>query len=202
MGDTFSKIESWSLGDFRAYAEYLNEWPLIEYTLRYMKEHYDCSGRNKGVSRHIATLIRQLADSQASYFLGSWMAFRLGQAIPVYEHQATAENVKYNTLDAAAELMLSRVWEALLLLCKEDYRHVQGKTPLIISVQKGLVAATRLLLDLNVDTNGKDNSGRTALHYAVENGDEAIVRHLVEQGVDKYIEDNSGVTALHLATEK
>ncbi|KAF8539339.1 hypothetical protein BDD12DRAFT_737511, partial [Trichophaea hybrida] len=41
MKDGFSKITSWSLKDFRAYAEYLNEWPLIEYTFRYIKDHHD-----------------------------------------------------------------------------------------------------------------------------------------------------------------
>ncbi|KAF8535301.1 hypothetical protein BDD12DRAFT_664832, partial [Trichophaea hybrida] len=37
----FSKVQSWSPKDFRAYAEYLNEWPLVEYSLRYIKYHHD-----------------------------------------------------------------------------------------------------------------------------------------------------------------
>ncbi|KAF8241264.1 hypothetical protein K440DRAFT_573903, partial [Wilcoxina mikolae CBS 423.85] len=41
MQDGFSKITSWSPEDFRAYAEYLNEWPLIEYAFRYIKDHHD-----------------------------------------------------------------------------------------------------------------------------------------------------------------
>ncbi|KAF8541819.1 hypothetical protein BDD12DRAFT_667923, partial [Trichophaea hybrida] len=41
MQDKFLKIESWCATYFRDYAEYLNGWPLIDYTLRYMKEHQD-----------------------------------------------------------------------------------------------------------------------------------------------------------------
>ncbi|KAF8544981.1 hypothetical protein BDD12DRAFT_722697, partial [Trichophaea hybrida] len=41
MADIFSKITSWSPENFRAYAEYLNGWPLIEYTFRYIKNHHD-----------------------------------------------------------------------------------------------------------------------------------------------------------------
>ncbi|KAF8537847.1 hypothetical protein BDD12DRAFT_652627, partial [Trichophaea hybrida] len=38
---SFSKINSWSPKDIRAYAEYLNEWPLVEYSFRYIKDHHD-----------------------------------------------------------------------------------------------------------------------------------------------------------------
>ncbi|KAF8537128.1 hypothetical protein BDD12DRAFT_746119, partial [Trichophaea hybrida] len=45
MRDRFSKIESWGPRDFRAYVEYLNQWPLIDYTLRYIKDHHDHCGQ-------------------------------------------------------------------------------------------------------------------------------------------------------------
>jgi len=206
MQDTFSKIESWSLRDFRAYAEYLNEWPLIEYTLRYIKDHLDLCGRNKQVSQLVSTLVRHLAQNQASYFLGSFIDVRVrqnnGQAIPVNEHHESSENIKYSTLNAAAEPKLPHVVKALLLTCKQDNHHAEGKTPLIISAQKGLAGATRLLLDLDLDKDAKDNSGRTALHYAAENGGEAIVQLLVEQGANETIKDNYGETALHIAVKK
>ncbi|KAF8535300.1 ankyrin repeat protein, partial [Trichophaea hybrida] len=82
-----------------------------------------------------------------------------------------------------------------------DAPHAEWKTPLIISAQKGLTKATRLLLDLNVDKDAKDNCGRTALHYAVEDGSEAVVQLLVEQGADKRITDNCEETALHIAVK-
>jgi hypothetical protein len=206
MRDTFSKIESWSLGDFRAYAEYLNKWPLIEYTLRYIKDHLDLCGRNKEVSQLVSTLVRHLAKNQASYFLGSFIDVRIrqnnGQAIPINEHNQSSENIKCNTLNAAAEHKLPHAVKALLLTCEQDNHHAEGKTPLIISAQKGLARATRLLLHLDLDKDAKDNSGRTALHYAAENGGEAIVQLLVEQGANKIIADNDGETALQKAVKQ
>jgi len=206
MRDYFSKIESWSPNDFRAYAEYLNEGPLIEYSIRYIKDHHDICSWNEEISQLHTSLIRQLADNQSSYFLGSFINFRFrhdyGQVIPVNEHHETSENMKYCVFDAAAELKLPHIQEALLLTCTQDASLTERKTHLIISAQKGLAGATRIFLNLNVDNNAKDNSGWTALHHAVENGSEVVVRLLVEQGADKRIRDNCKETALHIAVKK
>jgi hypothetical protein len=206
MQDDFSKITSWSPEDFRAYAEYLNEWPLIEYTFRYIKDHHDLGGSNEDVSQLVTALIRQLANNQASYFFGSFINFRFGHnygnAFPVNGYQETSENMKYSTFNAATDLKLPHVVEACLLTCTQDAPHAQRKTPLIISVQKGLAGATQLLLDLDDNKDTKDDFGRTALHYAAENGDEAIVQLLVKQGAHKRIRDNSEETALHIAVKK
>jgi len=202
MRDRFSKIENWSSGDYRAYAKYLNEWPLIEYALRFIKEN---RGQNGRVPEVVTTLVQQLTGNEASYFLGSFMEFRFGQndgkAILVNKYQATSEDFKYNTLNAAAELPEHAHAEALLLTCTQDDGHAERKTPLIISAKKRFKAATRLLLDQNVDKDAKDNSGRTALHYAAENCDEAIVRLLVEKGAKRDISDKVQKTALELAID-
>jgi hypothetical protein len=220
--DSFSKIESWGPGDFRTYVEYLNQWPLIEYTLRYIKDHHDRCGQKKIVSRLVNTLVQRLTENHTSYFLGSWIALRfgqtnstltdlllrlvktmrLGQSIHCHKHQTSAESFKCNILDASAELRLSRVSEALLLLFTQGDSHAQSKTHLIICAQKGLTAATRLLLELNMDKDSQDDDGRTALHYAAENGDEGIVTLLVDQGAKNRIMDKHNKTALHLAIEK
>ncbi|KAF8527275.1 hypothetical protein BDD12DRAFT_73587 [Trichophaea hybrida] len=206
MRDVFSKIESWSPGDFQAYAEYLNEWPLLEYTLRYIKDHHDLCDQNEDVSQLVTTLVRQLGQHQASYFFGSFINFRFGHnygnAFPVNRYQEASENMKYSTLNAAADPKLPHVMEALLLTCTQDAPHVRRKTPLIISVQKGLAGATQLLLNRDDDKDTKDDFGRTALHYAVENGDETIVQLLVQQGADKRIRNNSEETALQIAVKK
>ncbi|KAF8534859.1 hypothetical protein BDD12DRAFT_385029 [Trichophaea hybrida] len=191
MQDDFAKSTSWSPSDFRDYAEYLNEWPLIEYICRYIKDHLDQCERDEEVSQLVMNLIRQMADNQASYFLASFLDFRLGynkgQEVAVDEHQETSENIIYNTFNAAAEPKLP---------------HVVKKTPLIISAQKGLVGATKLFLWGNIEKDAQDNLGRTALHYAAENGSEAIVRLLTEQKANKQILDNNKKTALHIAVEQ
>ena len=202
MLDRFSKAKSWNSGDYLAYAEYLNEWPLIDYALRFIKENLHRCGQNGRVPEVVTTLVQQLTDNEASYFLGSFMDFRFRQNnASVNEDQATSEDIKYNTLNAAAELPELPHAKALLLTCTHDDGHAERKTPLIISAQIGLTAATRLLLDQNVDKDAKDNSGRTALHYAAENSDEAIVGLLVERGAKRDISDNDWKLALQLAID-
>jgi len=202
MGDRFSKIESWSPGDYRAYAEFLNEWPLVDYALRYIKGNRDRCDQNERVSELVTTLVQQLIDDQASHFLGRFMNFRFRQNNPpVNEYQSASEDIKYNTLNAAAELPELPHAKVLLLTCTQDEDHAERKTPLIISAQKGLVAATRLFLAQNVDKDAKDNSGRTALHYSAENCDEAIVRLLVEHGAKRDILDNDRKVAIELAID-
>jgi len=205
MQDRFSKIESWSPGNYRAYAEYLNGWPLIDYALRYIKENRDRYNQDKKVPELVTTLVKRLTDGQATCFLGGFMDFHFGQnngeAISVNEHRATSEDIKYNTLNAAAELPELPHAKALLLTCTQDDGRAEHKTPLIISAQKGLTAATRLLLGQNIDKDAKDNSGRTALHYAAENCNEDIVRLLVEQGAKRDIFDNVRKVALELAID-
>ena len=204
MGDRFSKIESWSPGNYRAYAEYLNGWPLIDYALRYIKENRDRYDQDKKVPELVTTLLKRLTDDQATCFLGGFMDFHFGQnngeAISVNAHQATSD-IKYNTLNAAAVLPELPHAKALLLTCTQDDGRTEYKTPLIISAQKGLTAATRLLLDQNMNKDAKDNSGRTALHYAAEKCDEDIVRLLVEQGAKRDISDNVQKVALELAID-
>lgn len=206
MRDRFSKAEEWSPKDFRAYAEYLNEWTLIEYALRYITEYRDRWDQDNSIPELVTTLVRQLTNHQASYFFGNFIGFCVGpnheKIILINKQQTASENIKYNTLNVAAELKLSQVANALLLTCTQDDRHAERKTPLMISVQKGLPGATGLILGLNVDKDAKDNSGRTALHYAVEKEDEVIVKLLVEQGATSRIPDCNNVTALELSLKK
>jgi len=198
MRDRFSKIESWSPGDYRAYAEFLNGWPLVDYALCYIKGNRDRCNQNGRVSELVTTLVQQLVDDQASHFLGRFMNFRFRQN-NVAVNESASEDIKYNTLNAAAELPKLPHAKVLLLTCTQDEGHAERKTRLIISAQKGLVAATRLSLAQNVDKDAKDNSGRTALHYAAENCDEAIVELLVEQGAKRNIRDNVRKVAIELA---
>ncbi|KAA8900228.1 hypothetical protein FN846DRAFT_989152 [Sphaerosporella brunnea] len=226
MQDRFAKIKSWGPREYRDYAEYLNGWPLIDYALRYIEEHRDLCSQNKSVPELITALVRQSTDNLASYFLGSFVDFRVRQnnrqstaAKATYQasyflgsvmsfcfgqnkYKAACEDIKYNTLNAAAEPKLPHAWKALLLTCTQENSHAESKSPLILSAQKGLIDSMRLLLDQNLDKDAQDNSGRTALHYAAENGDEAIVRLLVEHGASDRLKDKNGKIALELAVKK
>jgi len=179
---------------------------LIEYALRYITEDRDRWDQDNSVPELVTTLVRQLTNHQASYCFGNFIALCVGpnhgKIILFNEQQTASESIQYNTLNAAAELKLSQVANAFLLTCTQDDPHAERKMPLMISVQKGLPGATRLILGLNVDKDAKDNSGRTALHYAVEREDEVIVKLLVEQGAQSRIPDRSNVTALTLSLKK
>jgi len=202
MRDRFSKIKTWSRNDYRGYAEYLNEWPLIDYALRYIKENRNRCGQKGRVLELVTTLVQQLIGDHASYFLGSFMSSEAAwYSLAGMLFGRKRNSIKYNTLNAAAELPSLPHAKALLLTCTQDDGHAERKTLLIISAQKGLAAATQLFLDQNVDKNAKDPSGRTALHYAAENCDEAIVRLLVENGAKKDIRDNKGVMPVKLAVD-
>ena len=52
----------------------------------------------------------------------------------------------------------------------DDRAHRQGWTPLMLACQGGHDVIAQLLLDLNVDTEGKSPHGKTALAIAEENG--------------------------------
>ena len=206
MRDRFSQIENWSPDEHRAYAEYLNEWPLVDYALLSIKGYRDRCGQDESIP-DVATLQR-LTENQATYFLGSFvLALHTGgndsQATQVNKYQATSQDIEYRTLNAAAEPLLPHAARALLT-CTQNDGYTEGKTPLIISAQKGLPAATVLFLghlDQNVDVDATDNIGRTALHYAAQNSDEIIVGLLIERGANRGIRDGNGVLALELAVD-
>ena len=207
MLDRFSQIENWSPDEYRAYAEYLNEWPLVDYALLSIKGYRDRSGQGESVPDVITATAQKLTKNQATYFLGSFVALQTGgndsHATEVSKYQATSQDIEYRTLNAAAEPLLPHAVRALLTCTQED-GYTEGKTPLIISAQKGLPAATQLFLDhldQDVDVNATDNKGRTALHYAAQNSDEIIVSLLIKRGAKKWIQDGNGVLALELAVD-
>ncbi|KAF8533438.1 hypothetical protein BDD12DRAFT_760981 [Trichophaea hybrida] len=68
MRNRFSTIETWASEDFQAYVRYLNEWPLLNYTLSSLNYHHHYCDLNECVSQLISTLIDQLTPNQASCF--------------------------------------------------------------------------------------------------------------------------------------
>lgn len=240
MQEQYLQKKTWSPSDIRTYVEYMNEWPLLDYSLRYLKDHYDHSqdhhAQHEDDLAHVATLIRSSIDNYASHFFGSWIAFRFRQTKPIpgllknlvlhqertksiptflkdlislqkgsmklrqssltSKERVEAERVYWAILNAAADLESNWAVQCLLIPCTDDVsREYNEIPPLIITAQKGLVPATRLLLEQNVDINATDSSGRTALHHAALTLREEIISLLLEWGIDKSIKDNDGVTA-------
>jgi len=205
MRARFSQIEDWNPDEYRAYAEYLNEWPLVDYALLSIKGYRDRSGQDENAPDAITATVQELTKNQATYFLGSFVALHTGgndsRAAQVNKYQATSQDIEYRTLNAAAEPLLPHAARALLT-CTQNNGYTEGKTPLIISAQKGLPAATQLFLDhLDQNVNATDNKGRTALHYAAQNSDEIIVSLLIKRGAYKWTQDGNGVLAVELAVD-
>ena len=212
MRNRFTQIESWSPEDYRAYAEYLDEWPLIDYALFSIKAYRVYCGRYGSVAGLVTTTLQKLTENQATYFL---VDLHTGgndrQATQVKKYQATSQDIKYRTLNAAANPPLLHAVKALLTCTQKD-GHSKGDTPLIISAKKGLPGATQVFLDQNFDVNTTDSVGRTALHYAAWGvggcaplhaaamiGREALACLLVDRGADVTRIDGDGRTLLHAA---
>jgi len=196
MRDFFSKVEGWLPNDYRTYAEYLNEWALMEYALCHIKEILNQDRQDGADAPIVATLIQQLTDVPAPSFLGAFFNSRLGENY----FSDDSEDIKYNTLNAATESPELHHAKGLLLTCTDEVR-ADGKTPLMISAQKRLLEATRLFLERPLDKDAQDNNGRTALHYAAENCDEAIVRLLVAKGASKDKQDKDQQKACEVAVD-
>ncbi|XP_038649451.1 2-5A-dependent ribonuclease-like [Scyliorhinus canicula] len=81
-----------------------------------------------------------------------------------------------------------------------NVRDNDGKTPLILAVEKKIATAVKLLLeDQRVEIDAQDNSGRTALLAAVENKDTSLTEALCEKGADASCGDRKGNTPLMIA---
>jgi hypothetical protein len=96
---------------------------------------------------------------------------------------------KYETLNAAANIGLSRVTSALLLTCDS-----QREIFLHISAWKGHEPTVRLLLAVGVDKEAQDNSGQRDLHFAVKSGHETIAKLLLQKGAES-CEGRTGMDA-------
>ncbi|KAF8533665.1 hypothetical protein BDD12DRAFT_473820 [Trichophaea hybrida] len=212
--DDFPSVQAWASNHFEAYVKYLDQWPLINYALEYLKEHLDGCGQEEKTSLLVSTLINQLIDNQSSRFLGEWIASHLGQTDPIYTHQVTDSDFKSATHKFIAKAQLSRMTNSLLRkvsrlgLAERTRTHqVTDETgsstgdaemdfkyeTLNAAANIGLSRVTNALL-LTCDSQRQ-----TYLLISAGKGHEATVRLLLDQGVDKEFQDNSGQRALHHA---
>jgi ankyrin repeat protein len=78
-------------------------------------------------------------------------------------------------------------------------RRDDGRTPLIIAVQKGVSEVIRALLEANAAIGVRDALQWTALHYAAMAGAEATAAMLLKYGANVDISGQYGRTPLHCA---
>ena len=74
--------------------------------------------------------------------------------------------------------------------------------PIMTASSRGDIDAVKMLLDMGMYIDKKDNKGWTALMYASFNGQSDIVSMLIEKGADVNTRDNKGFSAFHLANSK
>jgi len=135
--------------------------------------------------------------------LESWVSSHLNKTLPGRELVGDAEDFRNRVLHAAARMGFSRVAEALIAGAQVD-AHLQGKTPLMVSTERGDDTTARLLLaTFGAKKDAKDEHGATALHLAAKCGNEAVVRMLCPRyEADRYAENEGRWPALHLAAAR
>jgi ankyrin repeat protein len=80
--------------------------------------------------------------------------------------------------------------------------NVDKKTPLMVAASEGKLNSVKVLLDLKVDIEKKDNKGDTALHMALRQNHDEVALLLVKQGARVDIIDRFGYNALGIAQHK
>ena len=195
-------IESWDSEHFEVYARYINERPFINYALSHLKTHMDGCRQNPNISHFVLQLAERLISSPAFFLLESWVSSNLNWTQTTsYEQSRAADNFRNQTLHAAIRMRFPVVAEALLRAGAQVEARLQGKTPLIVSAERGDDMTIRLLIDWDADKDAKDSNGGTALHHAASNGRGSTIRMLVETlGADDEAKNNNGEMALHCAS--
>ncbi len=110
--------------------------------------------------------------------------------------------------DGTTPLMLASEIEGashvMALLFRRDVdinaRRADGKTALLVALEKGKQYNASQLIEKNPDVNIQDNSGKTALMLAARLGIEHLVRNLLKCGADRGLRDAENQTAFDLCT--
>lgn len=79
--------------------------------------------------------------------------------------------------------------------------NINKNTPLIVSVNKGMLNSVKVLLDLKVDLEKRNNEGDTALHAAIKNSQDEIALLLIKQGANVEALDGKNRSAIRLAED-
>ncbi|EKU21889.1 cd4-specific ankyrin repeat protein [Nannochloropsis gaditana CCMP526] len=74
-----------------------------------------------------------------------------------------------------------------------------GRLRVLLSQNKGVVEAVRLLLQAGASPAAVDKAGYTPLHWAAGKGHEKVVEDLLKHNADANAADKNGLTPLHRA---
>ena len=192
------QVHLWELQHFEGYVQLLDEWPLLNYALSYVKDHLCKLSGFPSRGHLLSQLLICLTDSNpASYMLQGW----LNQSHSGGTSNEIASKFRDICLWFAAKIGLSQVVDTILTAGAHVETYYQNKTPLIIAAEGGNDATVQLLLDRRADIASltKNKLRQTALHNAASNGRETTVRLLLDRGANIEALKFHGWTALHNA---
>ena len=189
----------WTTEHFEDYAQYLSGRPFLNYALEYAERHLQQCGQVAGDLDLISQLCKRLNDSPAAYILENWIPQAWGQRVPGHEQQGYGEKFRAALLHAATHMKRPKVVEALLIAGAEAEACLDGKTLLMVAVERGDLATARVLLERGVPIEAENGNKQTALHLATASGHKPVVGLLIDRGADKEAKDRKGRTPLHLA---
>jgi hypothetical protein len=155
LGDGFPNIDSWTSKHYEAYVRYLNDRPLINYILRYLKYHIGCSCQIADVSYQISQLVEELlvSGNPAAKLFDHWASSNLSELETRFDCELASESglFKDRLLHTAAYMVCPSVAEGLFLAGAQVDVRLQDKTPLIVSAERGCDAIIQLLIDWNAN---------------------------------------------------
>ena len=82
----------------------------------------------------------------------------------------------------------------------KNFKHPQGKTPLLWAIGRGHAGVAEILIEADVcDINAEDKRGNSALFLSIENNLSDLTSLLIRKGANVNHKDNSGMSALALS---
>lgn len=150
----------------------------------------EASGKKKGAIPCVLLLAIILFFSGCSKSPEGYKAEIEQKGIP-YSNEAFFKAVQ----GGDRELVASFIKAGIDINAKEE----DGRTALLIAVEKRDAGMAALLADNGADVNARDVDGYTALMYVAYKGNLELAELLLNHGADVQAKDNDGWTALRIA---
>ena len=166
----------WATGHFETYAQYLSGGPFFNYALEYVERHLQQCGQAAGDLGLLSQLCKRLTDGPAAYRLENWIPRAWGQQIPSHEQQDYSRNFRAGLLHAATRMENPRAVEALSIAGAEVDAYLDGKTPSMVTAERGDLTTVQVLLERGSFVGANDgrwtNGAASRSHeWTFQNGD-------------------------------